>query len=94
MTTHRTGTGDDAIDAELIETAFQRLSPLHQNLLLCTRIERRTYEEVERLLGFTKRGCMREMARAIYWLSCHIDDILAGRRPSIAMRIWRWLWQL
>ena len=64
----------DSKEVERLETAFAKLNPAHQEVILMRRVECLTYPEMGIRLGLTVRQVERRLARAIYALDTALNE--------------------
>lgn len=62
------------IDQTVVQAAFDRLSPLHQQLLLWHRIDGLTYAEIGDRLDISERKVVRIMGDMIYAWCCAFEQ--------------------
>jgi DNA-directed RNA polymerase specialized sigma24 family protein len=65
------------VKQSVVEEAFKRLRPLHQQLLLWHRVDQLTYEEMATRLGISEERLVRKMAGMVLAWCQVVEDIEA-----------------
>lgn len=87
---------DKEITASLVRSAFRRLKPKHQELLLMLQVDDMSYEEVASIRGVSLNRVEKDVVRMLIAWCDAVDEVRAGYREraltKIKRRLLRWIW--
>ena len=76
-------------DPKVLEEAFRRLRPRHQQLIIWDRIEKLSYAEMAARLGLSREQLIRRIAATIIAWHSAVEDVEKGRKASLLTRAFR-----